>query len=73
VVRATVTSAAPLSETFYQRLNEQLATMVGKRVVLDRRQDPSLIAGVVTRIGDNTIDGSLRGRLDELERKLLSS
>ena len=47
-------------------------TMVGKKVVLDRQQDPSLIAGVVTRIGDNTIDGSVRGRLESLERKLLS-
>lgn len=72
VVRATVTSAAPLSEAFYQRLAEELAKLVGKKVVLDRREDPSLIAGVVTRIGDNTIDGSLRGRLDTLERTLLS-
>jgi len=72
VVRATVTSAAPLSESFYQRLAEQLGAMVGKKVVLDRREDPSLIAGVVTRIGDNTIDGSVRGRLESLERTLLS-
>lgn len=72
VVRATVTSAAPLSEAFYQRLAEELAKLVGNKVVLDRREDPSLIAGVVTRIGDNTIDGSLRGRLDTLERTLLS-
>ncbi|HEV8549301.1 MAG TPA: F0F1 ATP synthase subunit delta [Polyangiaceae bacterium] len=72
VVRATVTSATPLAESFYQRLAEQLATLVGKKVVLDRHQDPSLIAGVVTRIGDNTIDGSVRGRLENLERKLLS-
>jgi len=41
-------------------------------VVLERREDPWLISGVVTRIGDNTIDGSLRGRLEVLERKLLS-
>ena len=73
VVRATVTSAQPLPESFYQRLSEQLATLVGRRVVLDRRDDPSLIAGVVTRIGDNTIDGSLRGRLEQLERSLHAS
>jgi F-type H+-transporting ATPase subunit delta len=72
VVRATVTSATPLAESFYQRLAEQLATLIGSKVVLDRREDPSLIAGVVTRIGDNTIDGSLRGRLETLERQLLS-
>jgi F-type H+-transporting ATPase subunit delta len=73
VMRATVTSAGPLPESFYQRLSEQLATLVGRQVVLDRREDPSLIAGVVTRIGDNTIDGSLRGQLDQLERRLHAS
>jgi F-type H+-transporting ATPase subunit delta len=72
VVRATVTSASAMPESFYLRLSEQLATLVGHKVILDRREDPSLIAGVVTRIGDNTIDGSIRGRLDQLERKLLS-
>ena len=73
LVRATVTSAEALPESFYQRLTEQLTTLIGKKVVLDRREDPTLIAGVVTRIGDNTIDGSIRGRLEQLERQLLSS
>jgi F-type H+-transporting ATPase subunit delta len=72
VARAEVTSAAPLPESFYTRLAEELGTLVGRKVVLERRQDPSLIAGVVTRIGDNTIDGSLKGRLEELERRLLA-
>jgi F-type H+-transporting ATPase subunit delta len=72
VARAEVTSAGPLPESFYSRLAEELGTLVGRKVVLDRRQDPTLIAGVVTRIGDNTIDGSLKGRLEELERQLLA-
>lgn len=73
VVRATVTSATPMPESFYQKLSAELAALVGRKVVLDRREDPTLIAGIVTRIGDNTIDGSIRGRLDQLERQLLSS
>ena len=72
VARAVVTSAGPLPESFYGRLAEELGALVGRRVVLDRRQDPALIAGVVTRIGDNTIDGSLKGRLDQIERQLLA-
>lgn len=72
IVRATVTSASPLSEGFYQRLGNELEALVGRKVVLDRREDASLISGVVTRIGDHTIDGSLRGRLELLERTLLS-
>jgi len=73
VVRAIVTSAGPLSEGYYTRLAEELARLVGRKVVIDRHEDPSLIAGVITRIGDNTIDGSIRGRLDHLERELLSA
>jgi F-type H+-transporting ATPase subunit delta len=72
VTRAEVTSAGPLPESFYTRLAEELGALVGRKVVLDRRQDPNLIAGVVTRIGDNTIDGSLKGRLEELQRQLLA-
>lgn len=71
VVRATVTSAVPLSETYYQQLQAELERTTKSRVVIERREDPTLIAGVVTRIGDNTIDGSVRGRLAELERRLL--
>jgi F-type H+-transporting ATPase subunit delta len=73
VVRATVTAAAPLPESFYERLTRELEALTGKNIALERRQDPSLIAGVVTRIGDNTIDGSLRGRLERLGRQLETS
>jgi F-type H+-transporting ATPase subunit delta len=72
VVRATVTSAVPLADSFYQRLQSDLEAAISRRVVLERREDPSLIAGVVTRIGDHTIDGSIRGRLAEIERQLQS-
>jgi F-type H+-transporting ATPase subunit delta len=71
LLRATVTSAIPLSETYYQNLASELEKLTGKKILLERKQDPSLIAGVVTRVGDNTIDGSLRGQLSALERKLL--
>jgi F-type H+-transporting ATPase subunit delta len=70
VVRATVTSAGPLPESFYERLVKELESATQRKVSIDRKQDPSLIAGVVTRIGDNTIDGSVKGRLAEIERQL---
>jgi F-type H+-transporting ATPase subunit delta len=70
VVRATVTSAGPLPESFYERLGQELEAATQRKVAIDRKQDPSLIAGVVTRIGDNTIDGSVKGRLAEIERLL---
>jgi len=66
VVRAEVTTAVPLADAYYARLQAQLEKMTGKRVVVDRRTDASLIAGVITRIGDRIIDGSLRTRLQTI-------
>ena len=71
LLRAEVTTAAPLSEAYYARLQAQLEAMTGKKVVVDRRTDPTLIAGVVTRIGDRILDGSLRTRLQSLRDALM--
>ena len=49
---------------------KELESATSRKVAIDRQQDPSLIAGVVTRIGDNTIDGSVKGRLAEIARQL---
>jgi F-type H+-transporting ATPase subunit delta len=71
VVRAEVTTAAPLSEAYYGRLQVQLEKMTGKKVVVERKTDPTLIAGVVTRIGDRILDGSLRTRLQSIKDSLM--
>ncbi len=71
VVRATVTSARPMADAFYRDLVAALEVATSRKIVLERREDPTLIAGFVTRIGDNTIDGSVRGRLIEIERQLV--
>ena len=71
VLRAEVTTAAPLSDAYYARLQVQLEKMTGKKVVVDRKTDGALIAGVVTRIGDRILDGSLRTRLQVPQRPLL--
>jgi F-type H+-transporting ATPase subunit delta len=70
VVRATVISAGPLPDSFYARLTSELESATSRKVAIDRQEDASLIAGVITRIGDNTIDGSVKGRLAEIERQL---
>jgi F-type H+-transporting ATPase subunit delta len=73
IVRATVVSAEPLSESFAAKLADELKTMTGKRVVLDQRHDPELLAGLIIRIGDQVIDGSARTKLAELSAHLLQS
>lgn len=72
-VRAEVTSAAALSESYYLQLQRALEQATGKRVVIERKTDPSLIAGVVTKVGDKVFDGSVRTRLTDLRDTLKSA
>lgn len=71
IVRAHVASAAPLTDAYVARLTQALEARFQKKVVVQRTVDPSLIAGVVTRVGDTIIDGSIRARLNELKTELM--
>lgn len=72
-VRVEVVSAKPLSDAYYDRLTEKLKRVTDRKVVLVKKQDPSLIGGVVTRVGDQVFDGSLSNRLSELRETLLAN
>ncbi len=72
-IRAEVVSAAPLPDPYFERLRARLETMTGRRVVLDRKVDPSLITGLVARVGDRLYDGSARTRLAEIREALTES
>jgi F-type H+-transporting ATPase subunit delta len=71
VIRAEVTTAAPLGDEYYAKLQAKLEKLTGQRVVVDKRTDPAIIGGVIARIGDRIFDGSLRTRLDTLRSALL--
>lgn len=71
LVRAEVVSAGPLTEAYLARLKSELEKATGKSVVITHKQDKALIGGVITRIGDQVIDGSVRARLDGFRDSLL--
>jgi F-type H+-transporting ATPase subunit delta len=73
ICRAKIVSAGSLPETYLKELTLALEQSLGKRIIAELEEDPALIGGVVVQIGDNTWDGSIKGRLEELERKLLAS
>ena len=70
ISHATVTSAAPLDEAELAALRDRLTGMTGGRVEVTFAVDPALLGGVVVRIGDRLIDGSVRGRLERLRNRL---
>lgn len=71
-IRAEVISAAELPASYGDEVKKALEAATGKKVVVVRRTDPSLIGGVVTRVGDRVFDGSIRNRLAELKSELLA-
>jgi F-type H+-transporting ATPase subunit delta len=64
---AEVTSAEPLSDAHVAALKQALAEKLGKDVALDRKVDPSLIGGLIVRIGSRMIDTSLKTKLNSLK------
>jgi F-type H+-transporting ATPase subunit delta len=69
-VRAEVSSAAPLDAPQSAGLESELSKLTGKRMRLRFDVDPELLGGVVARIGSTVYDGSVRGELRQLGRKL---
>lgn len=67
---AEVRSAFELDEGTLQRLQQALSQATGKTVEVRNIVDPDVIGGIVARIGDTVIDGSLRGRLQDLKEQL---
>jgi F-type H+-transporting ATPase subunit delta len=72
IVTASLTSSEKISETMGANVKARLAEHIGKKLELEVKVDKSLLGGVVLRIGDQVIDGSLKGKLDEIEKALLA-
>ena len=73
IVIADVTTAVPLDAAGEKMIQEQLSELVGKEVEVRTQVDPVIIGGMVARIGDNLIDGSVSNRLRRLHERLTTS
>jgi F-type H+-transporting ATPase subunit delta len=70
-VRATVTTAIPLSEADREALGRDLSKGLGKDVRLQARVDPAILGGLVLEVGDRLTDASVAARLDQVRRQVL--
>jgi F-type H+-transporting ATPase subunit delta len=70
IATAEVTSAVPLDAGEVRAVERKLSEMTGRRVVAEASVDPSILGGIVARVGDQLIDASVKGRLEALRRRL---
>ncbi len=70
VVTARVTTAVALGDDEQDALRRRLEALTGKRVRLELGVDSEILGGLVVRIGDRLVDGSVRSRLLALKRSL---
>jgi F-type H+-transporting ATPase subunit delta len=69
---ANVTTAAQVDETQQATIQRALEARTGKNIIMQMHVDPSILGGVVARVGDTIIDGSVRYRLSVLEQQLIT-
>jgi len=67
---ASISSARELSAHHKQKLAGTLETMTGKKIEARYAVDPSLVGGLVVRIGSTVYDGSVRAQLERLSARL---
>ena len=71
VVEADVITAIPITDQEAERIGKDLAGITGKTVMLGAKVDHEIMGGLVVRLGDKLMDGSVRTRLQELRRRLV--
>ncbi len=70
VIEATLTSASDMDGGQVEAIREALSKFAGKKVELKLARDPSIIGGLIARVGDLVIDGSVRTQIHKLAQTL---
>jgi F-type H+-transporting ATPase subunit b len=67
---AEVTSALPLSSMEQETVKNDILSKIGEQATVTFRVDPNILGGIIIRVGDKVLDGSVAGQLEELRQEL---
>lgn len=73
VVRAEITTAAPLLPAQAQAIEERLAAVTGKKVTMTTKVEPAIIGGLVAKVGSTVYDASITRQLEKMKQRLVDS
>lgn len=72
-ITAEVITSVPLPEDLTQRLEKELSKATGKQVFLKPLVDESILGGVIVKIENKVIDGSILHRLNEIKKEMVKT
>lgn len=70
IARANLVAATELSSEAVEKIRASLSQKTGREIILEVEQDPDLIGGIVTKIGDLVLDGSIKTQLLNMRESL---
>ena len=71
-IEAEVVSAVELSDSLKNNILKKIESKSGKKVKLDNKVDSKLLGGMKVKIGDEMVDLSVRGKLENLKQEIIS-
>ena len=73
IAQADITTARELSSQERSALESDLSRVTGKTIRANYEQDPKLLGGAIARVGSTVYDGSVKGQLERIRQRLISS
>ncbi len=70
ISHGSVVSAIELDDTLKQKIQQTLEKITGNKVILETSVDPSIIGGVIAKVGDLVLDGSIKTQLNGLKESI---
>ncbi len=69
-VKGEIITAFPIDNTLVDEIKEKIEEKIGKKVEFEKKQDPSIIGGIIVKAGSYILDSSIKTYLQKLEHKL---
>ena len=72
-IRAELSAAKNLNESEINNIKDELSNTFGSNIKLNHKYDPSLIGGLIIKVGSMMIDTSIKNKLQQIEKKMIEA
>ena len=72
-IHAELSSAKELNENEVKNIKNELSNTYGSNIKLNHKHDPSLIGGLIIKVGSTMIDTSIKNKLQQIEKKMIEA